>query len=353
MKVVVTGHNGYIGCVLTPMLLEAGHEVFGLDSYLHADCTFGEEVVDIPSVRMDIRDVQLENLVGYDAVIHLAGLSSDPLGDLDPVCTSLVNHQSTVRLALLAKQAGVRRFVFSSCGHVYGTTGSVHADEQAPFDPLSPYDESKVRAERELWHLADESFSPTFFRGGSLYGVSPRLRIDLAVNHLTALAFATGEIRLKSDGMSRRPFVHVEDVSKAFVAALEAPRAVVHNEAYNVGRTRDNLSVRELAELVRKRVPGSRITHERNAGPDRRSYCMDCTKIREELPAYAPSWTVREGIEQLLDAFEAAQIDSETLLGSQFIRVRHIRHLERTGHLDKQLRWSECHRPSERAPRQA
>jgi nucleoside-diphosphate-sugar epimerase len=340
MKVLVTGHNGYIGAVLVPMLLDAGHDVTGLDSYLFADCTLCEDVLDPPALRMDVRDARAEHLEGFDAVIHLAGLSNDPLGDLSPDTTYDINHRAAVHLAHEAKQAGVSRYLFSSTCSVYGAAGSDFLDESAEFNPVTPYGRSKVMAENEIAALADDGFSPTFPRSATAYGASARLRGDLVVNNLVGFTFTTGEVLIKSDGTPWRPLVHIEDISRAFLAMLHAPRELVHNEAFNVGRTDENYQVREVADIVEEIVPGGRVVYADGGGPDLRCYRVNCDKLARMLPEYRPQWTVRRGIEELYDAFREHELTVEQLTGS-LLRVKRIVELQEAGLVDAGLRWRE------------
>ena len=260
MRVLVTGHNGYIGTVMVPMLQAEGHEVVGLDSYLFEQCTFGEDLPDIPAMRKDVRDVQASDLEGFDAIIHLAGLSNDPLGDLNPRLTYEINHAASVRLARLAKEVGITRFLFSSSCSTYGAAGDQMLNEEAEFNPVTPYGHSKVLVEQDVSKLADSKFSPTFLRNATAYGVSPRLRFDLVLNNLVAWAFTTGRVYIKSDGTPWRPIVHIEDIAQAFIVVLHAPRELVHNQAFNVGLSKENYRIRELAEIVEETVPVS-YTH--------------------------------------------------------------------------------------------
>ncbi len=340
MRVLVTGHAGYIGSVMTPMLIDAGHEVTGLDSHLYDACTFGEDGrAPVPEIVKDIRDVEAEDLEGFDAVIHLAALSNDPLGDLNPKLTYEINHEAAVRLGRLAKEAGAKRFLMSSSCSTYGASGDGLIDESAEFRPVTPYGESKVWAERDLAKLADENFSPVYLRSSTAYGVSPRLRFDLVLNNLTAWAYATGRVYLKSDGTPWRPIVHIEDISRAFLAALEAPRELVHNEAFNVGSSAENYQIRELAEIVVRLAPNARVEYAPDAGPDKRCYRVDCDKLGRRLD-YRAQWTAEAGVKELLDAFERTEVSPEEFEGTRYKRVAHIKKLVASGALDATLHWN-------------
>jgi nucleoside-diphosphate-sugar epimerase len=340
MRVLVTGHAGYIGTVMVPVLVDAGHDVVGLDTGLFASCTFGACPVDIPEIVRDVRDVEVGDLDGFDAVVHLAGLSNDPLGNLDPALTYAINHAGSVRLARLAREAGVSRFVFASSCSNYGAAGDAPVTEDAELRPLTPYAESKVRVEADVARLADDRFSPVFLRNATAYGVSPRLRFDLVLNNLVAWAFTTGRVLIKSDGTPRRPIVHIEDISRAVVAVLAAPRERTHNQALNVGSTEENFRIRELAEIVRDTVPGSVVDFAADAGADARSYRVDFGKIGRLLPGFRPRWTARRGAQELHDAYRAVGLTVEDFEGPRYKRIDCLKRLMADGRVDGALRWS-------------
>jgi len=339
MRILVTGHKGYIGAVMAPMLEAAGHEVVGFDSDLFEKCTFGESFREFPSIRKDLRDVELTDLEGFDSVIHLAGLSNDPLGNLNPNLTYDINHHASVRLARLSKEVGIKRFLFSSSCSTYGAAGDKILDETAEFNPVTPYGRSKVLVEQEVSQMASPEFSPVFLRNATAYGVSPRLRFDLVLNNLTAWALTTGRVFIKSDGTPWRPIVHIEDISRAFLAALEAPRELIHNQAFNVGRSEENYQIRDLAEIVKETVPGCRIELAADAGPDKRCYRADFSRIAKTLPAFQPKWDARRGARELYDAYKKVGLRVEDFEGPRYKRIDHIQGLLASGRLNSDLRW--------------
>jgi len=344
MRVLITGHNGYIGSVLAPFIAAAGHRVVGLDTYLFEDCNLGTDTAAIESWRCDVRDVPASDLAGFDAIVHLAALSNDPLGNVNPACTYDINHLASVRLARLAKEAGVPRFLFASSCSLYGVAGDALLTEDAAFNPITAYGESKVRVEQDVAPLADERFSPTFLRNATAYGVSPRLRADIVVNNLVGVAYTTGDVLIQSDGTPWRPLVHIEDIARAFLAVLEAPREAVHNEAFNVGRTEENYRVRDLARMVQEIVPGSQVRYAEGGGPDPRCYRVDCGKLARTLPQFQPQWTVRTGMQELHEAFKRHSLTREQFLGDRFLRIKHILKLQAEGRLDASLRWTDAPR---------
>ncbi|NOZ52742.1 MAG: NAD(P)-dependent oxidoreductase [Gammaproteobacteria bacterium] len=339
MKVLVTGNNGYIGVLLVPMLQQQGHEVVGLDTNYFVECLYDGELPKIRTIAKDLRDVVLTDLDGIEAIIHLAGLSNDPLGDYKPGLTEEINDVASVKLGQLAKKAGVERFIFASSCSNYGAAGDNFLTEEAGFNPVTPYGISKVKVEEGLMLLADNNFCPTYLRASTAYGVSPLLRFDLVVNNLTAWAYTSGLVYLKSDGSPWRPIVHVEDICRAYVAALHAPKETVYNEAFNVGTTTENYQIRELADMVQEIVPNSRIEYAEDAGPDKRCYRVNCNKIATVLHEFKPQWTARRGIEELYETYQRVGLTVDDFEGERYKRIAHIKKLVDQGKLDNHLRW--------------
>lgn len=338
MKVLLTGHRGYIGVEAVPALLAAGHEVVGLDTGFFDECDFRAPPDDIPELRVDLRDVTVDHLRGFDAVAHLAALSNDPLGDINPNITYDINQHASVRLAKAAKEAGVRRYLFSSSCSLYGAGGEGLLDEQAEFHPVTPYGESKVLVEQEVAKLADDDFSPAYFRNATAYGVSRRLRADIVVNNLVGHAVTTGKVLLQSDGSPWRPLVHIGDIIQAFVCALSAPREAIHNQAFNVGKNGENYQIRDVANLVKEVVPNCEVAFAEGAAPDTRNYKVDFSKIAKSLPGFEAKWTLKEGIKELYEAYTQAGLNKEVWMGPRYYRLKTVRGLQERGILDNDLR---------------
>lgn len=340
MKILLTGHKGYIGTVAQSMFAAVGHDVIGLDTDLFAGCDFGDPASEIPEIRRDLRNLK-EDFRGFDAVVHLGALSNDPLSNLDSGLTYDINHKASVRLAELAKQAGVQRFVFSSSCSTYGSAGDDFLDESATLNPVTAYGESKVFVERDVALLADDNFSPTFMRNATAYGVSPRLRLDIVLNDFVAAACTAGCIHIKSDGTPWRPIVHIRDIIQAMICVLDAPKDAIHNQTFNVGSTSENYRISELASIVQETVPGCRIEYAAGGGPDKRCYRVNCDKIQRLLPSFKPQWTARSGAKELYDAYRASGLTVNDVKDGRYFRINTIQRLLKAGKLDSTLRWTD------------
>ncbi|MFI1657302.1 NAD-dependent epimerase/dehydratase family protein [Streptomyces sp. NPDC020472] len=339
MRVLLTGHQGYLGTVMAPVLTAAGHEVVGLDSGLFADCVLGPAPADPAGHRVDLRDVTAEHVAGVDAVIHLGALSNDPLGSLAPELTYDINHHASVRLARLAREAGVKRFLYASTCSVYGAAGGDElVTEDAPLRPVTPYAESKVRVEDDLHALADDDFTPVYMRNATAFGYSPRLRADIVLNNLVGHALLSGEVLVLSDGTPWRPLVHAADIARAFTAALEAPREAVHDRAFNIGSEVNNVTVAEIAAQVAEAVDGSKVVITGETGADPRSYRVDFSRFRSAVPGFDCEWTVKRGALELAEAYREHGLTREDF-ERRFTRLAVLRAASGTGAVDDTLRW--------------
>lgn len=338
MRVLLTGHKGYLGTVMAPVLTAAGHEVVGLDSGLFDQCLLGPAPLDPPGHTVDLRDVHLNHVEGFDAVIHLAALSNDPLGALAPDLTYDINHRASVRLARLARDAGVSRFLYASTCSVYGASGgSGLVGEDAPLRPVTPYAESKVRVEDDLHRLADDDFTPVYLRNATAFGFSPRLRADIVLNNLVGHAYLSGEVLVLSDGTPWRPLVHAADIAKAFAAALVAPRGAVHDKAFNIGTERNNVTVAEIANEVVEAVPGSTLRITGEAGADPRSYRVDFSRFRAAVPGFDCEWSIKDGALELAEAYQKHGLTRETF-DRRFTRLAWLKDRSSAGAVDETLR---------------
>jgi len=338
-RVLMTGHNGYVGSIMAPLFLQAGYDVIGLDTEYYAECTLVPDPATIPVIRKDIRDLAREDLDGFDAVIHLAALSNDPIGNLNSAWTEDINFHASVRLAELAKAAGVRRFLFSSSCIMYGMSEASVVAEDSPLDPKTDYARSKVKGERAIAALADERFSPTFLRNGTIYGLSPRMRFDTVLNNLVGSAATTRKVVLHSDGKPWRPVAHVQDIARAFLCVLEAPIERVHNQAFNNGEDRMNHQIIELAETVVKTVPSARLECLASRDADQRTYKTSFSKFARTFPLFQFRWTMTDGARELYEAFTQIGLTAEGFADRRFTRLQWLRYLLESGRLDQSLRW--------------
>jgi nucleoside-diphosphate-sugar epimerase len=347
MKVLVTGHHGYLGSVVAPAIADAGHDVTGLDTFFYEGCDFVDDSGQVTALRADVRDLESADLEGYDAIVHLAALSNDPLGALNTELTLDINFRATVELAHKAKGAGVGRFVFASSCSMYGSAaGNEYVTEEAPLRPLTAYAESKVRSEEGLLALADSDFTPVFMRNATVYGVSPRLRFDVVLNNLAGWAYTTKRVLIMSDGTPWRPIVHVRDVAAATITMLTAPADLVRAEAFNVGANSENYQVRDLADIVRATFPGCEVEYAEGAGPDPRSYRVDFGKLTRTFPAFQTTWSAADGASELRSAFEQVGLTESDFTGHKYTRLAHLKLLADAGRIDEDLRWVQAARPA-------
>ena len=339
MKVLVTGTEGYLGSLLPSLLMQRGHEVIGVDTgYYKVGWLYHGTEVTALTLNKDIRQITAEDLQGVEAIVHMAELSNDPTGQLSPNITYDINHKGSVRLASLAKAAGIRRFVYMSSCSVYGVATEGDVTEETPVNPQTAYAECKTLVERDLQAMADDSFSPTFLRNATAFGASPRMRFDIVLNNLAGLAWTTKEIKMTSDGTPWRPLVHALDICKAIVCSLEAPRDIVHNQIFNVGDTSNNYQVREIAEIVAKIFKGCQLSFGQN-GSDNRSYRVSFDKINKTLPGFKCEWDAVRGAQQLFDLFTQIDMTEETFLFRGFTRLKQLEYLLRTQQIDRDFFW--------------
>lgn len=340
MRVLVTGHKGYIGTVMVPMLQQHGHSVLGIDSDLYRNSTYGTPPSPVEELIKDVRDIEPADLAGVDAVVSLAALSNDMLGDLNPAMTYEINHQASVRLAEMAKDLGIKRYVFASSCSMYGAAGDKVLDESAEFNPVTAYATSKVWVERDVSQLASDDFSPTFMRNATAYGVSPRIRFDVVLNNLSAWAYTTGKVQMKSDGTPWRPIVHIEDISRAVIATLASPREQVHNEAFNVGINSENYQIKELADFVRATIPNCEISFADDAGPDLRNYRVTFDKYSQAFPDFALQWDALRGAKSIYDSYQKFGLNKDEYEGPKYKRIAQLKKLIADGDLDETMRWT-------------
>ena len=339
MKVLVTGTEGYLGSLLPPLLMEKGHEVLGVDTgYYKVGWLYNGTTVTAKTLNKDIRHITTEDLAGVDAIVHMAELSNDPTGQLSPTITYDINHKGSVRLANIAKAAGIRRFVYMSSCSVYGVATEGDVTESSPVNPQTAYAECKTFVERDLQLMADDNFSPTFMRNATAFGASPRMRFDIVLNNLSGLAWTTKEIKMISDGTPWRPLVHALDICKAIYCALEAPRDIIHNQIFNVGDTANNYRVKEVAEIIAKTFTGCQLTFGEN-GSDNRSYRVDFEKINKNLPGFKCDWNAERGAEQLFNLFQQIDLTSEDFSSRGFTRLKQLEYLIRTQQIDRDFFW--------------
>ena len=341
MKVLVTGHNGYIGSMLTQLLLEKGYHVKGLDTNYYRGCEFNTfHYPQIDQINKDIRAVSKRDLENIDAVIHLAALSNDPLGVFAAGLTDDINYLATIKIASLAKELGIKRFIYASSCSIYGIADEDMVSEDSPPAPVTEYAISKAKSEEALSKMADDNFSPVFLRASTAYGIAPMLRCDLVVNNLVGWAYTTGKIRIMSDGTPWRPAIHVEDLSHAYIACLQSPIEIIHNEAFNVGQNKGNYQIRDMADVVKKIVPGCEVEYTYEHGSDSRTYKVSFDKISTKLKgSFVPKWDIQKGMQQLYEAYKAHGLTYQEFTGNKYIRLNQIKRLVQREAIDENLFW--------------
>lgn len=337
----MTGHNGYIGSVMAPHLVGAGYEVTGLDTGYFSECTLVPDTVTIPEIKKDLRDLTVKDVEGFDAVIHLGALSNDPIGNLNDKWTEDINFRASVKLAELARDAGVSRYLFSSSCIMYGASSTQIVTEDSPLDPKTEYARSKVKAEQTISALARDGFSPVFIRNGTIYGISPRMRFDTVLNDLTGQATTTGKVIIYSDGKPWRPVMHVQDVARYFQAFLEAPVEKIHNQAFNSGANELNHQIIELAEIAVKTVPGATLEIKAKPGADQRTYKANFGKFARTFPDFRFKWNAARGAAELYEAFKRVGLTHEDFVSTKFTRLKWLNHLMQSGRLNEALRWTQ------------
>jgi len=339
-KILVTGNNGFIGTILVKLLVEKGYEVFGIDTnYFDEDCNLYPYKNDIMDIKKDVRNIAKEDLKDVYAVCHLAALSNDPIGELDPDLTYDINYHASVRLAKLAKKLGVTKFIYSSSCSLYGIAGEEAITEEAEFNPVTAYAKSKVLTEKSILPLSDSDFSVTTLRNATAYGISPKLRVDLVVNNLVGWALTTGQIKILSDGTPWRPLIHAEDIARAFIAVIEAPKEVIKGEAFNVGKNSENYQVKDIATMIKAVLPDCEIIITGEHGPDSRTYKVNFDKIGRMLQGFDPQWNLKKGIEQIVNYYKQYGMSSNKFNDRYFIRLKQIKYLVDKGLVDSTLYW--------------
>jgi nucleoside-diphosphate-sugar epimerase len=340
-KIIITGHSGYIGSLLVKLLKQSNYEILGIDTnYYGKDCEFFNPELEINELNKDIRLINEKDIEGAYAVCHLAAISNDPMGDINPELTLGINYRASLKLAETAKRAGVKKFIYSSSCSMYGISYDINAlDENAEFNPVTAYAKSKVESEKDIIPLADENFSVTFLRNTTAYGISPKLRLDLVVNNMVGWAVTTGKIRIMSDGTPWRPLIHAEDIARAFIAVIQSPKESVNKKSYNVGINSENYQIRDIAEIIKEIIPDTEIIITGEHGSDSRSYRVNFDKIHNELKNFQPKWVLKKGIEEIYESYLKYKMNDEKFNGRYFTRIKQIKYLIENKLVDDKLFW--------------